>query len=353
MHIEIVNKDFDIESIACKVWMESRPNLDKCNADDVLAIDAPINDFPSIILNIESTIIEREVIASFRDHIMWAMTSRVNITDWNIPDFLMELNSDFYSDCQNTMEAQKRNGISQDAFRLNTPVVASTKYLIKASPRFLIKLAKQFHAFGIHSILMRNGYDEIMRIIDEIGMRKYYNGYMRSDVNPELNNLESGAIGDYCVITEKVPFSLRTHLIRHKTLSVTDHLARCITSGAYATMNLISPIDVQICASRGIWAEVCKKRSCWLAHYGMWGKIINKVTDLYDFGEHALPCEIHCPYSGDAEIRYGDKDPGAPCPMHAKLYNIKLGCDQICEIKKQIVDDKRPEFWNDIIRGLK
>src|SRR3970040_2386043 len=84
--MEIKVLKMDTLDILDEAWEISRPG--ECSEDvlKILAIDAPINDIPCSVLHIKSSIAEREVFASARDHVMWAKTSRVSDpTEWGIP----------------------------------------------------------------------------------------------------------------------------------------------------------------------------------------------------------------------------------------------------------------------------
>ena len=51
-------------------WDTSRPDNDS-NVSDIMALDLPVTEFARINIVIHSTMIEREIIASYRNHIMW------------------------------------------------------------------------------------------------------------------------------------------------------------------------------------------------------------------------------------------------------------------------------------------
>ena len=109
-----------------------------------------------------------------------------------------------------------------------------------------------------------------------------------------------------------------------------------------------SGMFVQVGADKEIWRSVYSKRSCWLAHYKMWEQILTPIAEMFDFKEGELPCSYgNCLYEADAIVRYTDKDPGVPCPKHATINDITV---DVPKIKKQIILDNRPKFWNEFIR---
>ena len=67
----------DTRHLSDVAWVDSRHD-DGTKLTDILKNDLPVNDIPSVVLSITSTIAEREVITSFTDHVMWARTSRVD-----------------------------------------------------------------------------------------------------------------------------------------------------------------------------------------------------------------------------------------------------------------------------------
>ena len=88
MKIEIISDDRYVlktssigksyKHLAREAWELSRSKDDETPLKRILSIDAPVNEIPSLVLNIECTILEREIFASYRDHVMWARTSRVD-----------------------------------------------------------------------------------------------------------------------------------------------------------------------------------------------------------------------------------------------------------------------------------
>ena len=350
MKINVI--EFTDLSIIEDVWALSRPNLDRADAADIINIDAPINDFPSIVLEVESTILEREIIASFRDHIMWAKTSRVNCgVDWRVPDGLYKFNRDKFEEIRAGMSFMQVSGAPQDVWRLQMPVTASTEYMIKISPRLLIKITRHFESLCDKAAWLRDSYYTLMSLIQKFSLQDAYERYTSVNVNKPIGMVQSGRIGDYITITVDIPFSLRTHLIRHNQLSVTDNLINFINQPVDKILN--SNITVQISASVSIWENVCSKRSCWIAHYGMWGQIIRQINN-YVSVEGMLPCRHGlCPYSEDADARYTDKDPGLPCPIHAGINKRSVSVTEKELMERYVINEKRPFFWLDKIGELK
>jgi len=344
MKIEIY--DIRKDSIAKDVWLYSRPNLQSANSKEIEGIDAPINDFPTIYLKVTSTIIEREIIASFRDHIMWAQTSRVqDPISFTVSPSVMARNGSFIDLCRGEMKRQKDSGVRQDEYRMLMPLTADTSYMLKVSPRLLAKIYHQFKYLSKINSMFTESADSILQKLIALGVQ--FDKYSWIDVNPMLKLIDTGTIGDYGVVYSKVPFSLRTHLIRHNILSVKDTIVSLIRGGI-DSMILGSTIDVQVAADRNVWESIYSKRSCWLAHYNMWSQILTPIADMFGFSDSLLPCENGiCPYDGDARVRYTDADPGVPCPKHAKIKSISMNLQ---EARDQIQIENRPEFWQEYVK---
>ena len=178
--------------------------------------------------------------------------------------------------------------------------------------------------------------------------------YALVNFNPMITGLmESGSIGGMITASEVVPFSLRTHLIRHNLLLMRDNLIEIITSHDILSMDLSKEMIVQVSGTIEFWRGLIRKRSCWMSHYGMWKPILDVVSDRVEISNVDLPCagdgEL-CPYAKDAMLRYDGFDPGAPCPIHAAGNKIRLSKEQRIDVLDQINRDNRPEFWRGAIR---
>ena len=90
MKIKLISSNINSgkKNLSRIAWELSRSPDDATPLDTILSIDAPVNEIPSVVLSIECTILEREIFASFRDHVMWARTSRVDAPEnFEIPDY--------------------------------------------------------------------------------------------------------------------------------------------------------------------------------------------------------------------------------------------------------------------------
>ncbi len=342
------------------IWDFSRPQGHNMDLDRILSVDAPVNEFPTITLRLTSTILEREVIASMRDHTMWAQGSRVeDPTKWEIPEHIMNLYPRDFRRLKQEMIDLKSTGVRQDEYRLLTPVLSYTSYAIKISLRSLVKLALHFEELGKDSLsnvsgIFRDSATDLWRMVNELTRHRVdeLKAYRYIDLTPALGPLAmtTDRVGDFVVVGAYIPFSLRTHLIRHRSLFMKDDLKNFVADhGVGATLS--DKIRVQAAGTDEAWTEVITKRSCWMAHYGMWSDIIRRVQGM--FPTHLLPCnDGRCPFPADAELRYTDADPNPPCPIHAALHDIPVSERVMDQMAELVHNDNRGLFWTEQIQAL-
>jgi len=336
------------------LWDFSRPS-NKYNdipLSDILKVDAPVNEMPTVTMRIKSTIIEREIIASLRDHTMWAQGSRVeDPTQFRVPEQLYQEFPILYDNIRERMVELKESGMRQDEFRLKLPVFAYTNYSVKLNLRSLVKLAKYFETLSTQfskpvNSLFASSSRTLWHVVHDFtgALHRSVMGYKPINLTPEIERTASGRIGDFITVTLLVPFTLRTHLVRHRSLMIVDGINDFIKErGVAGTIGDF--IEVQVCGSVDAWNSVLSKRSCWMAHYGVWSDLIYMVNS--HIPDPQLPCsDGTCPYTADAELRYTDADPNPPCPIHAVLYGKEITKAMENEMSDLIDRDGRScMFW--------
>ena len=130
----------------------------------------------------------------------------------------------------------------------------------------------------------------------------------------DVNNIKF----PYKVIDTK----FRNYIVKNFTFK--DDLI-CIIENNPWNKTLGDTIKICISAEREFWKTVVNKRQCWIAQYGIWKDIIVEAQKFINISEQDLPCNKgFCPYTRDAELRYTDKDPGAPCPIQSKLASTPI-----------------------------
>lgn len=327
------------------VWRASRHQDTDCSG--VNKIDAPVMDFPILTLAIECTIAEREVFVSYRDHVMWARTSRVD------DPLLFEVDSmydpRYYEVNRATMTSNKNHGMSQDDYRMQLPLVAMTSFTLQVSIRTLKKMQMTFDALSKYAAsgLFYRAAEVIQSILQSVGYGHVEMGYV--DVLPKPESGSSGRVGDMVTIyLPSAPIALRAQAIRHRSLMIKDNMIDKLKHVDVLTIG--SQVELQISADISTWRHIAEKRQCWLAQHDLWRPVLKAVSSIVDLSQ-ALPCSGGaCPYEADAVLRYSDKDPNPPCPMHAHINKIRF-IEHTVDALQMVKRDSRPSWWNTVIKN--
>jgi len=354
MKIEILSDDrvagdLNLSRLA---WELSRSPDDTTPLDTILSIDAPVNEIPSIVMSVECTILEREIFASYRDHVMWARTSRVDApSEFTVPDYFKY--SEIMDDVvllKNKINADIDAGIIQDEYRLHMPICAMTSFTTRLSWRGIVKIYKFYeHLSTIHDYF-KIGRDELE---SKFQIKKYAGNYSYVNPIPMLKSYErwSGKVGPIATVCLNMTIGLRAQVVRHRNYTIKDNLMEIIKAKDCWTRTLGDKICISISAEVEFWKTVVNKRQCWIAQYGIWKSIIVAAQEYIDISEQDLPCNKgFCPYTRDAELRHTDDDPGAPCPIHSSLNSMPI--DQKYMEMVNIEASYRPAFWQKHISKL-
>jgi hypothetical protein len=339
-------------------WSYSRPG-DTETHENICQLDASINEIPSVVVQVKSTAIEREIITTMRDHVIWARTSRVDdVTKFTVPRFFKN-DYPLYYDIQFKMQKAKNAGVTQDEFRLMLPLVHETQYMARFSMRSLHKLYHEYERLSATCIandvamMFKEASEVTWDILDEMGI--VHNDCKEYDLLPTPSSFVHGRVlraNSIISCQLRVPFSLRTHIVRHRNLNILDELRKLCIFGSMATLNLHTEIEMEISGTYSDWDYVLSKRSCWMAHQGLWAPLVKLVSSTLNC-PITLPCANgSCPYEVDAKLRLTDVDPGSPCPEYAELYDIKLTRSQLNDMTKTVVSEARSSFWTNKIRKL-
>lgn len=348
MKMKIIGKDthcLDQMPVVKAAWTNSR-HLDDTPVEQLYGIDAPVADFASVTLDVQCTIIEREIICTMRDHIAWARTSRVD----DPADFEIDEHHDpaDYIQMKLKMQAARAQGVAQDTYRMSLPVVALTRLTMKISARSLVKLMRSFQQLGVNDQLFYDAAVECQRVYREAFGHETPESIKYVELFPDiLAENGTGVAGDQVVITTHVPIALRAQMIRHRALytktSKTDLLYD------YEGNTIGTEVLIQASGDRSVWEDLIAKRACWMAQADLWAPLLNRVSMMLGIEKRALPCKNgSCPYDKDAQLRYTSADPGAPCPMHSVLTSTKI--EDFNPIHDQMVREQRPHFWMNIIQ---
>lgn len=363
MFIEILNKP-DLKQ-ALLAWKNSRPTEGNATLTDMLDLDLPVNEFTRVNLFIESTLIEREIFATMRNHVMWAQTSRVqDCTLFEIDyDFNPNLvkHEELFERRRSAMIALSYSGTRQDDYRLMLPIFAKTKYSISTDVRSIIKLGKyfielskichenlidQFLSFGhelfdaAESILAQQvEHKTVMKVFDRM---KPYDFLYRGDIEKV-----SSRQGSVITVSSTLPLHLRAQLVRHRAIHFTDNFLQFLSLDILSE-SMTAEISVQITGTVDELTEVISKRSCWVANYSVWSYLLRKIESNMPQTADFLPCKNGvCPFHGDVVLRYEGKDPNPPCPIHLDLNNLPLKPGMAESMVRMVTRDRRPvEFWH-------
>jgi len=354
MKIEIISDDrvSSGKNLSRVAWELSRSPDDTTPLDTILSIDAPVNEIPSIVMSVQCTILEREIFASFRDHVMWARTSRVDApSEFVVPEYfqLSEDNATIML-LKQKIKADMDAGIIQDEYRLHMPICAMTSFTTRLSWRGLIKIYKLYEYLATINEYFVVGKAELN---NKFQLHKYAGNY--SFVNPipmlQENEMVNGNIGPVVTVFQEMTIGLRAQVVRHRNYTIKDNLMEIIKSKDCWTRTLGDKIKISISAEIEFWKTVVNKRQCWIAQYGIWKDIIIVAQEYISISEQDLPCNKgFCPYTRDAELRHTDDDPGAPCPIHSDLTSTPI--DQKYMDMVRIEASYRPAFWQKHIEKL-
>ena len=354
MKIEIISDDrvSSGKNLSRVAWELSRSPDDTTPLDTILSIDAPVNEIPSIVMSVQCTILEREIFASFRDHVMWARTSRVDApSEFVVPEYfqLSEDNATIML-LKQRIKADMDAGIIQDEYRLHMPICAMTSFTTRLSWRGLIKIYKLYEYLATINEYFVVGKAELN---NKFQLHKYAGN--NSFVNPipmlQENEMVSGNIGPVVTVFQEMTIGLRAQVVRHRNYTIKDNLMEIIKSKDCWTRTLGDKIKISISAEIEFWKTVVNKRQCWIAQYGIWKDIIIVAQEYISISEQDLPCNKgFCPYTRDAELRHTDDDPGAPCPIHSDLTSTPIDPKYMDMVR--IEASYRPAFWQKHIDKL-
>tara|TARA_R100001224_G_scaffold58986_2_gene34931 strand:- start:1219 stop:2304 length:1086 start_codon:yes stop_codon:yes gene_type:complete len=356
MRLEIISEDTEHQGarkthLSRHCWELSRSPDDTTPLETILSIDAPVNEIPSFVIGVECTILEREIFASFRDHVMWARTSRVdNPSQFQAPDFFENQYKHDLAAIRDKIFFEISKGVIQDEYRMLIPLCSLTSFSTRLSWRGLIKLYKMYE-----HLAEMDGYFNIgLNALEEkFKLSKFAKNYSFADVLPPLEkeNCISERSGPMVTIFQEMPIGLRAQVVRHRNFTIHDNLKDIINQEDFWIKTIGDPMLVSISASAEFWKTVVNKRQCWIAQYGIWSEIIQEAQMFLDIDENDLPCfDGFCPYTRDAEIRHTDDDPGAPCPIHSNLTNTPVQEKYLKSI--EIEASYRPNFWKKHIEKM-
>jgi hypothetical protein len=340
MKIEVLS--IDGLSLAAEAWRLSRDVSKAVQWSDIYTVDSPSGEMPSAFCHFSDfTILEREIFASSRTHVMWARTSFVDAADkFYLPDNLEKhVPSDSLDSIVMDMARRKMTGAHQDDWRRLLPISAATAFVMRLSFRDAIKYVKYFRYLStVCTPVLVHRFTAIADALMARVVDQFTGSSAMSEKAAQLMSLSkllhegevkaTGSIsshGDGIIVASlSVPFWIRAHLVRHRPLTVADDLIALIKDPAVLMFSIDAKVNMTLAASDEVWVSLLGKRSCWLTQstlgeeHDPWDVIINKF--MGSLGEMILPCANgKCPYHRDARNRLEGSDPGVPCPRYLSL----------------------------------
>jgi hypothetical protein len=359
---------FDGMAMAAEAWRLSRDVDSPIQWHDIATIDGPVNEFPSAVVNLsEVTLLEREIFASNRTHVMWARTSFVDSPDkYAVPrDLMPYVDPMTHAAMRRQMELGKAVGLHQDEWRVHLPLSAATAFSMRISYRDVVKFAKYFEYLSKH--VNNKLHSRLVMIAEKLkdladlftGSRELTSKAMSMMAMPKF--LCEGPIDDASPIIDAgatvvanftVPFWIRAHFIRHRPITVADNLFAILQRDDVLDLPISHPLIMEVAASKDMWNSLLGKRSCWLTQSTLsaakdpWQEIVDEFADRFDADfRQFLPCANDvCSHHRDARNRIEGSDPGVPCPRYHHLNKLDISDFQD---RIELALKSRSPFWRD------
>ena len=356
-------------NLAYRAWMNSRP-MYKGTLEDIVRNDVPVTDFVRIPLEMTIPNFLREIIVSPRDHVVWSSTTRANPLHEAWPVYSPEVYD--YSSLANSLISLKAQGARQDEFRMVLPLGYCGVFSANLSVRTLVKIS-QF-LLNLYQVTLCKAFSDLANelgkifnntvitinnkeySLDKLIFEMAYN-YENANYLPEYkihknDKLGFNRVGSLVTWQGKASLGLRTHIIRHRSVVVSDNLLEIYKEAGEAIplINLNREVELQATATQEIWDHVIGTRNCWIAQASLWQSMVNDYAKFQGKTRSPLPCdsELKCPYGTDNNLRLEGKDPNPVCSRYVTINNIKISSKMKEEIESY--GKSRAEWWNSEFR---
>jgi hypothetical protein len=343
----------------------TRPNSTE-PPEELLKLDAPIGDLPSVVLCFQAPILLREVITSFRDIGVWSQSTRVlDLNKWDVVHGISG-QEQLAIHAHHATYLKELQTKPQDQARMWLPTAHVSKFVVRMSLRTLVKLYRYFnelmdYATGSAKDVAAEMSDELYRvqlkIYSELDTDVALSEYLESEQQiihgirsiPFLEGLIKainyvevlhpltdafGTKGDKDTISicTTMSIAMRAQIIRHRMFQVADDFKLLFKCDNILATPIREEIRVKITASASVWREVARTRNCWLAQGELWAPILREVNKYLGDENLPLPCsDGTCSYHAECMKRINCEEPGLPCPRHILLRN-KMGDPQPAEL---------------------
>ena len=336
-------------------WIGSRTLENPPTTQELATIDASVNELPTALFYWrDMMIIERELVVTPRNHVIWARTSRVDDpTQFTVPFGFRDVQ---HAVIKQHMQEAKDNGVPQDEWRTLMPICATTSWTMRLSWRDAIRLACYFADVSaqLEARNIRLAARLLNTSLDLQSMLPAAFGVLPETVEKALTSFKRmkftklkemppyTKIGNMVALTARIPLVLRGQFVRHREFIFADDFIDLLNSQHSEQCNQRSMVNVQAVALESTWRTVLGKRTCWMAQSDLW----QPFAQAFGSNPESLPCSGGvCPYAEDAKLRAAGKDPGAPCPRYASLTNTPLTQEQFVEAALQAERTSNPPMW--------
>lgn len=353
------------ESEILTAWRHSRPNDISNSSSDILKLDVPVNEFSAITLQLYVPILIREYICSFRDHIVWARTSRVDdLTSWGLHTSAFRMRSEIEALYDSMMLAHENKEI-QDDFRLKLPLAYMTHFSARFSLRGLVRLLILLNIESKRNWEYQPEMSEVFATVSraiEISLPHSFRSKIMELVSigaykapsPIVENFEkcegfsTRISGLVFLRANDIPIALRAQLVRHRLMLFRDNFRDFLNLEGLAKP-ISTKMDFECALTIESAVELMRSRNCWIAQADLWSPVIEALRSALDgIGptEAMLPCTSGlCPFLKDNDLRIENKDPNPPCPRAARLQKHKLSEEHVAAISSYAERRSDKNFW--------
>lgn len=305
-------------------WRLSRDVDSHPDPNEIALVDAPVNELPSALLHFQDfMILEREIFASARNHVIWARTSRVDDPrQFNVPSEL-QIDKARLSHLRSQMVRDAEH-YHQDIWRKHLPLSALTSWVARISYRDLVRLANYFDHLTMQfpnlAERFRSVRDELYEVCQSFTTVNPPFAFTKILFEGQPMSFNEITTNGFKMISAFVPIALRAQIIRHRGIQFVDNFFQLMKQPDILERTIGDHVHMELAATNEVWAGIMSKRSCWIAQHDLWKPIVER------FDKPLLPCSGGvCPYRADAQLRFTDADPGAPCPVYCELNSIDKG----------------------------
>lgn len=333
--IELLNMNDQI----LDVWMKSRPHLDNSNFDakKIKMMNLPVNGFNTITLFIESSILLRDLLFSFRPIEAWAMSNRT--FKYNHDNLFLSDEVEFFgidsSDLHKKLDEVIKcviNGEKQDYAKQRLPMMTSTRYCVQFSFRtllsvlytFKLHIPKYFELFRDHGI-----FDMIKISEEDFDLMNKVDLYYKVSISDEEKSMcgKSSKMGDMFFVSEEVTCNLMAQFIRQHSSHIKNELWNKVSSDFENSLNMICNSNVQVVGyiDKYSMKNLTSTRTCWFAQMdkesnASWSVILGDLVEKMNPDEfiEQLPCHgdcNNCKIKGDMIPRVTRDEVNPPCPI--------------------------------------